>query len=150
MCERRYRVGEQWYNLRPDALAEYRMGSQQMRFWLEWDRGTMNVRDLAVKFTSYAHSIASREWAREHPMLPVLICVALDIAQERRVQRVAQDTLTQSAGLVVWTTTEALFNEHGPLSPIWLQGLPQRRQAAKPGSMLRHCLYDMIPRKNGM
>ena len=54
MCERRYRVGEQWYNLRPDALAEYRVGSQQMRFWLEWDRGTMNVRDLAVKFTSYA------------------------------------------------------------------------------------------------
>ncbi len=82
-------------------------------------------------------------------MLPVLICVAPDNAQERRVQRVAQDTLTQSAGLIVWTTTEALFNEHG-LSPIWLQGLPQRSQAAKPGSVLRHRLYDMIPRKNGM
>ena len=54
MCERRYQVGEQWYNLRPDALAEYRAGQQQMRFWLEWDRGTMNVRDLAIKFTSYA------------------------------------------------------------------------------------------------
>jgi hypothetical protein len=143
-------VGEQWYNLKPDALVEYRLGSQQMRFWLEWDRGTMNVRDLAVKFTSYAHYIASREWAREHSMLPVLICVAPDIAQERRVQRVAQDTLTQSAGLIVWTTTEALFNEHGPLSPIWLQGLPQRRQAAKPSSLLRQCLYNMIPRKNGM
>ena len=61
--------------------------------------------------------VASREWAREHSLLPVLICVASDIAQERRVQRVAQDTLTQSAGLIVWTTTEALFNEHGPLSP---------------------------------
>jgi hypothetical protein len=110
----------------------------------------MNVRDLTIKFTSYAHYIASREWAREHSMLPVLICVAPDNAQERRVQRVAQDTLTQSAGLIVWTTTEALFNEHGPLSPIWLQGLPQRSQAAKPGSVLRHRLYDMIPRKNGM
>ena len=54
VCERRYQVGEQWYNLRPDALAEYRVGQQRMRFWLEWDRGTMNVRDLAVKFTSYA------------------------------------------------------------------------------------------------
>ena len=31
VCERRYRVGEQWYNLRPDALAEYRIGQQQMR-----------------------------------------------------------------------------------------------------------------------
>jgi hypothetical protein len=35
MCERRYRVGEQWYNLRPDALAAYRMGSQQFRIWLQ-------------------------------------------------------------------------------------------------------------------
>jgi hypothetical protein len=150
MSERRYRVGEQWYNLKPDALAEYRMGQQRMRFWLEWDRGTMNVRDLTIKFTSYVFYIASREWAREHSMLPVLICVAPDIAQERRVQRVAQDRLTRSAGLIVWTTTEVLFNEHGPLSPIWLQGLPQRSQAAKPGSLLRQCLYDIIARKNGI
>ncbi len=150
VCERRYQVGEQWYNLRPDALAEYRVGSQQARFWLEWDRGTMNVRDLAVKFISYAYYIASREWARECSMLPVLVCVAPDIAQERRVQRVAQARLTQSAGLVAWTTTDVLFNEHGPLSPIWLQGLPQRSQAAKPGSLLRQCLFDMIPAKNGI
>ena len=27
VCERRYRVNEQWYNLRPDALAEYRVGA---------------------------------------------------------------------------------------------------------------------------
>ena len=35
MCERRYYVGEQWCNLRPDALAEYRAGQKQFRFWLE-------------------------------------------------------------------------------------------------------------------
>ena len=102
MCERRYRVREQWYNLRSDALAEYRVGQQQMRFWLEWDCGTMNVRDLEVTFTSYASYIASREWARECSMLPVLVCVAPDIAQERRVQRVAQARLTSySWGSVV-------------------------------------------------
>jgi hypothetical protein len=142
VCERRYRVGEQWYNLRPDALAEYRVGSQQVRFWLEWDRGTMNVRDLAVKFTSYRHYIASREWAREDSILPALICVAPDIAQERRVQRVAQARLIQCTGLEVWTTTEVLFHKHGPLSPIWLQGLPPRRQAAKPGSVFRQCWFE--------
>ena len=65
VCERHCRVGEQWYNLRPDALAEYRVGSHQMRFWLEWDRGTMNVRDLTIKFTSYASYIATREWTGE-------------------------------------------------------------------------------------
>ena len=150
VCECRYRVGEQWYNLRPDALAEYRMGQQRTRFWLEWDRGTMNVRDLVIKFTSYAQYIASREWVREHSMLPMLICVAPDISQERRMQRVAQDRLTQSAGLLVWTTTEVMLNEYGLLSPIWLQGLPQRSQDAKPGSVLRQCLFDMIPGKNCM
>ena len=100
-CERYYWVGEQWYNLRPDALAEYRVGSQQLRFWLEWDRGTMNVRDLTVKFTAYSHYIASREWAREHSMLPVLVCLAPDIAQERRMQRVAQARLAHTPGLEV-------------------------------------------------
>jgi hypothetical protein len=80
--ERRYQVGEQWYNLRPDALAEYRVGQQRFRFWLEWDRGTMNARDLAVKFISYAHYIALREWAKEDMKMPELICVAPDVAQE--------------------------------------------------------------------
>jgi hypothetical protein len=63
VCDRRYRVCEQWYNLRPDALAEYLVGSQYLRFWLEWNRGAMNVRDLAVKFVACAHYIAPREWA---------------------------------------------------------------------------------------
>jgi len=150
MCERRYRVGEQWYNLRPDALAQYRIGREQMRFWLEWDRGTMNVRDLLLKFASYAHYVASREWAREDTRLPGLLCVAPDIAQEMRVQRVAQATLTDTPGLVVWTTTEGLLNEQGPLAPIWLHGLPQRSQAARPDSTLRQALSEAMQGKTGM
>ena len=91
VSERRYRVGEQWYNLRPDALAGYRKGGEQeVRFWLEWDRGTMNARDLAIKFASYAHYLASRKWVREFPYVPRLFCVVPEIAQERRVHRVAR------------------------------------------------------------
>ena len=143
MCERHYRVSEQWYNLRPDALAEYRVGQPQMRFWLEWDCGTMNVRDLTVKFTAYSHYIASREWAREHSVLPVLICIAPDISQERRMQRVAQAKLTSPPGLVVWMTTEVLLNEQGPLAPIWLQRRPQSSQVTRSDSSLRQCLFKM-------
>ena len=150
MCERRYQVGEQWYNLRPDAMAEYCIGQQQMRFWLEWDRGTMNVRDLAVKFTSYASYIASREWARERSMLPVLVSVAPDISQERRMHRLAQARLTRIPGVVLWTTAEVLLNELGPLAPIWLQGLAQRSKAACPDGSLRQCLFEMIPGSKGM
>ena len=68
-CERRYLVGEQWYNFRPDALADYRRGEQPIRFWLEWDCGTMNARDLAIKFTSYRHYLASRESGQESALV---------------------------------------------------------------------------------
>jgi len=145
MFERRFQIGEQWYNLRPDGLAEYSMGLKQIRFWLEWDRGTMNTRDLFVKCTSYAPYIASREWARECSLLPALICVAPDIAQERRVQRVAQSRLAQSLGLVVWTTTEVLLKVYGPLAPIWLQYIPQYCEAGQPGGSLRRMIFDMVP-----
>jgi hypothetical protein len=97
----------------------------------------MNVRDLAVKFTSYANYIASREWAREHAMLPVLVCVAPDIAQEKRMQRVAKARLTSPSGAMMWTTTKVLLNEQGPLAPIWLQS----NQAAPSGCTLRRCLF---------
>jgi hypothetical protein len=115
VCLRRYRDLDHWHNLRSDAVAEYQAGERRVRFWLEWDRGTMNVRDLVIKFTPYAHYIASREWAREDARLPRLFCVAPDIAQERRMQRVAQTRLAETSGLMLWTTTEVLLKEHGPL-----------------------------------
>ena len=133
-CERRYKVGEQWYNLRPDALAEYQVRSQQVRFWLEWDCGTMNARDLLIKITSHAYYIASREWARECSMLSVLVCIVPDIAQERRMQHVAPARLAHTPGLVLWTTTEVLLHDQRPLATIWLQGIRQRSQAMWPGS----------------
>jgi protein involved in plasmid replication-relaxation len=142
VCERRYRVHERWHNLRPDALAEYRMDSRQMRFWLEWDRGTMNVRDLTVKFSSYAHYLASREWAREGRALPWLLCVAPELAQERRMQRVAQTSLAHVTGLVIRTTTVVLLQEQGPLAPIWSPCLPLPSRAVQPKDSLRRCLFE--------
>ena len=144
MCERRYRVGEQWYNLRPDALAEYRIGSQHFRFWLEWDRGTMNARDLLVKCASYAHYIASREWAKEYSIPPALLCIAPDIAQERRIMRVAQVRLKHIPELVLWTTTEVLLNEYGPLAGIWLQHIPQSSQEGLSGKLLRRKIFAIV------
>jgi hypothetical protein len=94
-----------------------------------------------VKFTSYAHYIASREWAREDARLPRLLCVA----QERRMQRVAQTRIMSSTGLVLWTTTDVLLSEHGPLSSIWLQGMPQRNQEVQPGGSFRQSLSDILP-----
>ncbi len=141
-CERRYQVGEQYYNLRPDALAEYRMGQRHFRFWLEWARGTMNARDLAVKFASYAQYLASREWANKHSALPKLVHVVPDIAQERRMHRVAQTRLANIRGVEVLTTTEKLLNETEPHGPIRSSSISQQRgQVAYSIESFRQCLF---------
>ena len=59
-------------------------------------------------------------------------CVAPDIAQERRMLRVAQARLAPLRGFGLWTATEVLMNEHGPLAPIWLQGIPQCSHVSQP------------------
>jgi hypothetical protein len=108
----------------------------------------MNARDLAINFASYGHYLASREWARECSRIPALVCVAPDIAQERRMLRVAQARLAQTAGFELWTTTDALMNEHGPLAPIWLQGMPQHSHVSQPKGSYRQCLFDEMLGKN--
>jgi Replication-relaxation len=50
--KRRYRDHDHY--LRPDAFAAYQAGEQRIRCWLEWDRATMDVRDLGVKLSTYA------------------------------------------------------------------------------------------------
>jgi hypothetical protein len=100
------------------------------------------MRDLAVKFSSYNYYIASRQWAGESLSLPTLVCIAPDIAQERRLQRVAQARLSHTPGLVLRTTTEELLREQGPLAPIWLQGMPHGFQASPRVGLRRQCLFD--------
>lgn len=109
----------------------------------------MNVRDLMIKFSSYAHYLASHEWAREHTALPRLFCVAPEIAQERRIQRVAQASLAQVTGPVIRTTTAVLLHERGLFAPIWSPGLPLPSQAAQPGDSSRRCLFETISQEKG-
>jgi hypothetical protein len=127
-------------------LSEYRVGPQHFRFWLEWDRGTMNARDLLVKCTSYAHYIASRQWARERSMPPALLCIAPDIAQERRIMRMARmGGLTHMPELVLWTSTELLLNEYGPRASIWLKHIPQGSQEGQSDGLRRQKIFALVP-----
>lgn len=105
----------------------------------------MNVGDLAIKFTSYASYIATREWAREWTALPWLLCVVPELAQERRIQRVAQTSLAHVTGLVIRTPTTVLLHEQGPLAPIWSPCLPLPNRAAQPKDSLRRCVFETIP-----
>lgn len=97
---------------------------------------------LAVKFSSYAHYLDSREWASEGARLPRLLAVAPEVAQERRIQRVAQAKLVSATGFVIWTTTAGLLHEQGPLAPIWFACLPAPYRGAHPG-LPRRCFIEM-------
>ena len=107
----------------------------------------MNVRDLVVKFTSYDHYIASRQWARECSMLPALLCIAPDIVQERRMIRIAQTRLTHIPALALWTTTEVLLNEYGPRAGIWAQHRSQCGHDGQAKSLIRQVIFGLIPEK---
>ena len=109
----------------------------------------MNTRDLTIKFTSFVRYIESREWAKEGLMLPRLFCVVPDIAQERRMQPVAQVRLAPIPGIVMWMTTEVLLNELGPLAPIWSWGKFTRGQLTWQNGSIRQCPFDIIPGKEG-
>jgi hypothetical protein len=123
-CERRYHDQEHWHNLRPDAIAEYLAGEKRVRFWLEWDRGTIGMRDLVAKLRSYEHYVASREWFKQEAALPMLLVVTPDPGQERRFGRAVTATLTDRCGPITRTTTLTRACEHGYLGPIWSQELP--------------------------
>jgi hypothetical protein len=131
-------------------LSDYRIGQRHLRFWLEWDCGTMNAQDLAIKFVSYGHYLASREWVKECSRIPALMCVAPDIAQEKRMLRVAQARLATIRGFELWTATEVLLDERGPLAPIWLQGIPQRSHMSQTEGTRRQCLFDAMLGKRCM
>lgn len=123
--QRRFRVEQRWSGIVPDAQAEYRVGEHTCRFWFEWDRGTMNERDLTIKFAAYARYVASRWWQGEQAGLPFLLIVTADYAQERRIARVVETELAETVALVVRSTTVALLSRYGPLAPIWWQVWPQ-------------------------
>jgi len=74
----------------------------------------------------------------------VLVCVAPEIAQERRILLEAQARLAPIRGFELWTTTEVLMNERGLLAPIWLQGIPQRSQVTEQEGSHRQCLFDAM------
>ncbi|MFL5660827.1 MAG: hypothetical protein ACJ8BW_05675 [Ktedonobacteraceae bacterium] len=89
-CERRYRVIQQWYNLRPDALAEYRMGVQMY--------GTCRLS------FSPTHTTLPRMSGQENAQCCRCWSVSRRISRRRGGCTVAQARLTSPPTLAVWTT----------------------------------------------
>lgn len=118
-CEQVFSSQQTTYHFKPDALLCARVRGNDVRFWLEWDRGTMGVRDLERKCATYAAYLASREWARGGASPPGLVCVVPELAQEHRFLRTATALLAHT-GLRLAITTAGLLTQ-GILAPIWQQ-----------------------------
>ncbi len=119
-CMRRYCEGAGWHAIWPDGAGEYRADGQRMRFWLEWDRGTMGRRDLIAKFAAYARYLRSREWRVDgNEPVPGLLIVTSDVAQEMRVTTALSVTFQYAPGLSVSITSRAALAAQGTLAPIW-------------------------------
>jgi DNA-binding MarR family transcriptional regulator len=129
-CERSYPWHNAQRNLRPDAEFELSCtvdGSvRHLRYWLEYDRGTMHRHDLCAKMGAYADYLRSREWMTSGSgmaALPRVLFVVPDSEQERRV---AEACASQLAGypLHVLVTTAGHVAAGSPYGPIWRQVYP--------------------------
>ncbi len=77
-------------------------------------------------------------------------CVAPDIAQAKRIQRVRHERLQQTPGLVMCTNIGVLLKEHGPPAPSWLLFTAGRAQGVVPGSVQRFGWSTLISQANAM
>ena len=119
ICEHVFEWRGKIYHFKPDAFVGARIAGHALRFWLEWDRGTMGVRDLESKCATYAAFLTSREWVQGSSLPPALLCVFPEIAQEQRFGKTARALLAHVSGIRLYTTTMPLFLLRGLTEPIW-------------------------------
>lgn len=164
LCEDRYPHQGHWHNLRPDGAGVYQAGTRRLKFWLEWDCGSMNGVDLTRKFGAYATYITSGRWREVTPdrVLPVLLIVVQGRGQMDRMRRVATQVFASLPALAALPTFSMVRNgasssveaarmpvsplpafitlahrleEAGPLAAIWWPLLPPASAPARPTTL---------------
>ena len=135
LAERRYRYQGRWHYLRPDGAGCFRTDAKPIRFWLEWDQGSMNLSDLARKFISYFAYLASGAWREAvDRVIPHLLIVVQSFGQVRRMLTATAIVSANNASamnsarggipLRASITLASRLEESGPLAPIWWRLLP--------------------------
>ena len=117
--------------IRPDGSGVlWRRGSSRL-FLLEYDRGSLQQHQFAVKFAGLRLYYEQRQWETEQAEAPPVLVVCLDNWAEEEVLAAAQDV----APLVpVMTTAEWRFlidgrNESGLMGKIWRTPLDTNRRS---------------------
>ncbi len=132
VCARAFHEVDGWHAIRPDGAGECRIEGQRFHFWLEWDRGTMGLRDLTAKFAAYARYIRSGEWRMDgNDSVPALLIVTNDVAQATRLVAALNSTIAPASGISIYITSSTALEALGPLARIWQRWLDDRATYAE-------------------
>ena len=126
----RFTCGDVPHWLRPDGAGDVHWQGKERRFYLEWDRGTVRLPELAEKLRVYAAYCADRCRAGcPDSALPRLLVVTSESSRENAIWDVLQALSADrsSASSRVFTTLDTLVERLGVLGPTWRSGEGTRR-----------------------
>jgi hypothetical protein len=124
-------------DLAPDGWGRYLVPSGEIRFSLEWDRGTEAPQRLSRKAAAYLARAGGDRSAN-------VLVVVPGQTREASVRGAIARTLPQRGPVRFWSTHLGLLQEQGPLGAIWWevadggdQRIPLTQLPARSGSRLR-------------
>lgn len=110
-----YKEKRHW--LRPDGCAEFQLGGEVHRFFLEWDRGTTrHSKHLTEKFQNYAGYFAVRVEANDGPDL---LIVTVSPHRESVIWNILKRSFSGQPPANVLTSIDSLVERLGPFGPVW-------------------------------
>jgi hypothetical protein len=105
---------ERGADLAPDGWGRYLVGDAEVRFSLEWDRGTEPPQRLRQKAAAHLELAGD---ARGGNVLVVVPGATRELSVRAAITR----ALTDGRRVRFWTAHTGLLREHGPLGAVWLE-----------------------------
>jgi hypothetical protein len=121
---------------RPDAYGLYRREGRLYGFFLEYDRGTEDLRDYLRKFNAYYHYWLTERYRADYTSLPTILVVTTSTTAEERIARAVRLAAQGRHAPLPILVTAPSSGDDSPqevawLEPIWWNpnraGTPRRR-----------------------
>lgn len=102
--------------IRPDAACQVVIAGEQCSLLIEYERGTLDARNLRGKLRGFVRYYESEAWTARFVTPPTLLFVCMDDRAEARVARALAEELPPA---IVLTTTDWRIRADGVFGPIW-------------------------------
>ena len=93
---RRFRYGDAWHSVNPDAFGVLRKGGVTRPFFLEWERRAVRPGTMAARLAPYLRYYSSHRPTDDHGVRPEVLVVFDDDTAATNFLRVAQDELDRA------------------------------------------------------